>query len=345
MNAAPGELPGKAAGMLKKHDGTAEPTQSGPAGVSPGRCVQTALSWAGSESGQDRAGVAIITQSQNSEWVEASDPEMHAYASESWFTAEGARCKLRRLQRAGLPDFRNWRFMTLTMANHSGHPFDAYTRGKDRLRRFLARFRRAVGYSFRWCWKLEFHDDGFAHWHLLIEYTKRIPREFLIDLEQWWGLGRVNVRRVKGRDIRYVFKYVTKSVEDVPEWVALHKGRLRVFQASVGFYSRRAKRKVSDAEPQTCFVRVDLLTRQKWDARKGVIVTTNNRGERRARVVKLRINFNALLVMRAHESLHLRRQLAPPGVVNLSQLQVLELMNEHKRFAGFAGIPANAIAA
>lgn len=278
-------------------------------------------------------------------WAEASDPELHAYASESWFTAEGARTKLRRLERAGLPNFKNWRFVTLTMANHSGHPFAAYTRGKDRLRRFLARFRKAIGREFRWCWKLEFHDDGFAHWHLLVEYVKRIPREFLPDLEKWWGLGRVNVRHVKRRDIHYVFKYVAKSVEDAPEWVANHKGRLRVFQASRGFYTKRTARKSERREAQTCLLRIDLVTRLGWDARKARLVTFNDRGERRVRAVKLRTTFNALLVMRANEAMRLRRQLAAPGVVNLSQLQALEILHEHHKYAGLAGIPANAAAA
>ena len=277
--------------------------------------------------------------------VEGVGPELHPYYSESWFTAEGARLKLRRLQRAGLPDFRNWRFLTLTMAHHAGHPRDAYTRGKDRLRRFLARFRKAIGRSFRWCWKLEFHDDGFAHWHLLIEYTKRIPREVLQDLETWWGLGRMNVRRVNRRDIFYVFKYVAKSVEDVPEWVARHKGRLRVFQASAGFYSKRPARKAKLHEPLTCLVRIDLLTRQQWDAKKGLLLLENNDGQKRIRAVKLRLNFNALLLMRAYEAVRLRRQLAAPGVVNLSQLQAMELLYEHKQYACLGVIPHSAAAA
>jgi hypothetical protein len=270
---------------------------------------------------------------------------LHPYYSESWFTAEGARLKLRRLRRAGLPDFKNWRFMTLTMANHTGHPWDAYVRGKDRLRRFLARFRTALGHSFRWCWKLEFHEDGFAHWHLLIEYTKRIPPEILQDLETWWGLGRVNVRRVKRRDIFYVFKYVAKSVEDVPEWVAHHKGRIRVFQASVGFYAKRSVRKAERKEPMTCLVRIDLITRQRWDAKRGLLVIEDSWGQKRIRAVKLRVTFNALLLMRAYEAVRLRRQLAAPGVVNLSQLQAMEIVYEHRQYAGLAGIPANAAAA
>lgn len=268
--------------------------------------------------------------------------ELHAYASEGWWTAEGARLKVRRLQRAGLPDFTDWRFVTLTMATRSLSPHAAYILGKSRLRRFLVRFRKAIGRRFLWCWKLEFHEDGYAHWHLLIEYTKRLPREILEDLENWWGLGRVNVRRVNGRDIRYVFKYVAKGPEEVPDWVARHKGRLRVFQASQGFYTRRKARTAKRREPKLCVVPVDLFTRLGWDLRKALLITTNHRGERRVRVVKLRMTFNALLSMRAYESIQKRVQLAPPGIVNISQLQAERLQYEHRQFAGLAGIPKNA---
>lgn len=271
--------------------------------------------------------------------------ELHPYYSESWFTPEGARLKYRRLQRAGLPDFKNWRFITLTMATHAGHPWDAYVRGKDRLRRFLARFRRAIGRPFRWCWKLEFHEDGFAHWHLLVDYTKRIPREFLPNVESWWGLGRVTVQRVRRKEIFYVFKYVAKSIEDVPEWVAHHKGRIRVFQASRGFYSKRPARKSERKEPATCLVRIDLITRQNWDARRALLVTEDKHGQRRVRAVKLRFTFNALHLMRAYEAVYRGRQLAAPGVVNISQLQAMELLYEHKHYAALGIIPRDAAAA
>jgi len=274
-----------------------------------------------------------------------SPPELHAYASESWFTSEGARMKLIRLRKAGLPSFKNWRFVTLTVPNRNGSPYEAYLRGKDRLRRFLARFRKAIGVSFRWCWKLEFHDDGFAHWHLLIEYTKRIPEQVLSEVEAWWSLGRINVRRVKRPDIFYVFKYVAKSIEDVPEWVAHHRGRLRVFQASRGFYTKRSSRKIARQEARSCLVRVDLITRRQWDAKKALLITDDRAGQRRVRVVKLRMTFNALLLMRAYETIAQRRQLAAPGVVNISQQQALILQYEHKQYAGLAIIPRNAAAA
>ena len=167
----------------------------------------------------------------------------------------------------------------------------------------------------------------------------------LTDLETWWGLGRVNVCRVKHADIRYVFKYVAKGPEDVPEWVARHKGRFRVFQACRGFYTVRKPRTAQRKEPLSCLLRVDLCTRLGWDQRKALLVMTDDQGNRRTRAVKLRVTFNALLLMRAYESIHRRIQLAPPGVVNISQHQAEELQYEHRKFAGLAGIPTNAAAA
>jgi len=271
--------------------------------------------------------------------------ELHPYYSEGWWTAEGARLKARRLQQAGLPNFTHWRFITLTVALRGISPTEAYKCGKDRIRRFLARVRKAIGRRFRWCWKLEFHEDGYAHWHLLLEYLDRIPPEMLAELETWWGLGRINVRCVRGSDIRYVFKYVAKGPEDVPDWVANHRGRIRVFQASPGFYTKRAPRLAKRAAPMSCLVRVDLFTRLSWDRRKALLVTVDHRGNRRVQAVKLRTTFNALLLMRAYESIHKRVQLAPPGVVNLSQHQAEYLKNEHRKFSALARIPANAAAA
>ena len=268
--------------------------------------------------------------------------ELHPYVSESWWTPEGARLKVRRLQRAGLPDFKNWRFVTATVALREISPLEAYNLGKERMRRFLARLRKALGRAFLWCWKLEFHQDGYPHWHLLVDYRKPIPPEIMQEMEQWWGLGRINVRRVKGADIRYVFKYVAKGPEEVPEWVARHKGMLRVFQTCQGFFTVRKARKTKGGEPKSCLLRLDLVTRHKWDRRKAVLVMEDLQGGRRVRVVKLRTTFNALLSMRANESILRRVQLAPPGVVNISQQKAKEIENEQRKYAGLAGIPVAA---
>jgi|CZKI01.1.fsa_nt_gi hypothetical protein len=259
-----------------------------------------------------------------------SSIELHPYSSESWWTATGARKKERRLRKAGLPNFRNWRFVTLTMADRETCAPESYVRGKDRIRRFLACFRTALGRRFLWCWKLEFHhdDDGYPHWHLLIEYRKKIPEEVLIALERWWGLGRINVRRVKAQDIGYLFKYVTKAIEEVPQWVGAHKGRIRVFQTSRGFYTEQRPRMAKREKAKATAEKIDLFTRMEADKRKARMVMTDLLGNSRHRVAKLKTTFNALLLERANESIKRRVQLAPPGVVNISQLEASMLTHE-----------------
>jgi hypothetical protein len=66
---------------------------------------------------------------------------------------------------------------------------------------------------------------------------------------------------VKCADIRYVFKYVAKGPKEVPDWVALHKGRFRVFQACRGFYTVSKARAAKREEPRSCLLAVDLFTR------------------------------------------------------------------------------------
>jgi hypothetical protein len=254
--------------------------------------------------------------------------ELHPYSSESWWTAGGARKKERRLRKAGLPDFANWRFLTLTIADRTVSPLQAYLLGKNRIRRFLARLRTALGRRFLWCWKLEIHHDdgGYPHWHLLVEYKQRIPEEMLFEIERWWGLGRINVKRVKATDIRYVFKYVAKGAEDIPEWVGRHKGRIRVFQTSKGFYTQQLPRTIERKKPLSRLVQVDLFTRLESDERKGLLVMTDLAGNKRVRTRKLQVTFNALLLLSANESIKRRVQLAPPGVVNISQLRNKEIV-------------------
>lgn len=260
-----------------------------------------------------------------------SSVELHPYSSETWWTSAGARKKERRLKKAGIPNLTNWRFITLTIANRVDCPLDAYLRGKDRIRRFLAKFRNALGHEFLWCWKLECHHDdgGYPHWHLLVQYTSRIPQEMLSEIERWWGLGRINVRCVRGTDIRYVLKYVTKHAEEVPEWVGRHLGRIRVFQTSRGFYTNRKQRGRGEKKTGKRVLVVDLFTRLEGDKSKAMVIRRDVLGNTRHRVKKLPTTFQALLLLSAQESIRRREELAPPGVVNPSQLKGKIRLDEH----------------
>lgn len=266
------------------------------------------------------------------------------YTVESWWTAEGARLKAARLQRMGLPDMTNWRFVTLTVATRSISPEAAYVLGKARLRRFLARFRKAIGRTFKWCWKLEFHEDGYAHWHLLLEYCRRIPEDMLLAIEQWWGLGRINVKRVKAREMAYVFKYVAKGIEDLPAWVMRHRGRLRVFQSSKGFFVGSKVRATKMQEPRSCLLPLTLGEKLEWDARKALLVETTYQGERWVSVVKLRIRFSELYMARIREAVAKRQCTVGFGTVPITAVQTLELKHEHRKWSGLGRIPDAAAA-
>ena len=266
---------------------------------------------------------------------------LEAYRPETWFSLEGARIKKRRMHLAGVPDMRDWRFITLTIGLRSLTPREAYELGKDRMRRFLARLRKAFGRTFRWCWKLEVHhdEDGYPHWHLLVDYRKKIPVELFERIAEWWGLGRIDIRRVESKDWEYVFKYVSKGLEDLPEWVVRYKGRIRIFQTCAGFYTKRRKREAKKQEPRTCMARVDLITRENWNARKAAIVTTSSDGLRRVRVVKLRFTFLRALLLAAHEAIQRGVPLVAPNVVQIHEHQVIELLNEHRKYQGLGACP------
>lgn len=271
--------------------------------------------------------------------------QLEHYTRETWFTAEGARLKARRLQRSGLPDMTNWRFVTLTVATRAISRQEAYELGKDRLRRFLARFRQAIGHDFKWCWKLEFHEDGYAHWHLLIEYKKRIPEDMLPEIEKWWGLGRVNIKRVLQHELRYVFKYVSKGPDDLPDWVHNHKGRLRVFQTSKGFFVHAQRRKVTKKEPRSCLLPLTLGQRMEWDSYKALLREVSSQGEVRVTIVKLRMKFSELYLARIHQAVAIRRPLVGIGTVPINTSQMLEIKNEQRHYNGLGRIPRNSAAA
>lgn len=172
--------------------------------------------------------------------------EMRPYEAPNWFTQSGVAMKRRLIEKKGLPPFKQCLFITLTIDQIAGGRQETYEKGKDRIRRFLAKFRETIRKSFPWAWKLEFQDNGYAHWHLVIHYKKRIPRDCLSWLSDWWGMGRVNVERLRYKTFRYLFKYVSKGAFsessdegiNLPDWFLDMKGssRLRFWQTGGGFY-------------------------------------------------------------------------------------------------------------
>lgn len=267
-------------------------------------------------------------------------PELTPYYSESWFTAEGARLKARRLKRRGVPSIKNWRFITLTIADRTLSPRAAYELGKDRLRRFFARWRKRIG-AFRWLWKLEFHHDefGFPHWHVFLEYKKRLPHEALSEVEKWWGLGRTKVQRVDRAGIEYLWKYVAKGADDLPVWVQQYKGRMRVVQTCKGFFEKSPAREAVRRAPRVCMRRTTILERMAWDARRALVAVVDDRGAVRVSVVKLPCRFARLQVLQAQVAIRFRRVQASPGAVSISLHQYNQIRYEHRKYCGLGLVP------
>lgn len=156
--------------------------------------------------------------------------EVTPYRPASWFTPEGAAKKLSAMEKKGLPSFRNWRFITLTVDQKQfSSAQGAYEYIKPRMRYFMRDLRAYLGKGkLRYCWKLEFQENGWPHYHMLLDYHDKIDHS---DLLSMWGHGFVHLSRVRGARLPYQFKYVCKEVGELPSWFTAQK-RPRCFQSS-----------------------------------------------------------------------------------------------------------------
>ncbi len=149
------------------------------------------------------------------------------YRPPDWYSHAGVRKKRRLIELRGLPRFTAWRFITLTFRRtdiEDGDEIDpdavewgplaSYLEGKEHMRRFLyaCRQNKLWAEDAAWAWKMEFHADGWVHWHLLVERTKKMTGKEMALLTKLWGFGRVRVDMVRQDDFLYSFKYAFKAV-------------------------------------------------------------------------------------------------------------------------------------
>lgn len=167
------------------------------------------------------------------------DGILKPYTPASWFHPVGVHKVLDRF-RDRVPEVGGSLFLTLTVdPKLFADAASAYDRTRDDLRRLFFKLRRGVEHEGKqwvidapYCVKTEFHENGWAHYHVVFLTRRFLPAELLARL---WGNGRVNVQRIKSDQFSYLLKYVTKA-GDLPDWVKSRK-RIRVFQTSRGFLS------------------------------------------------------------------------------------------------------------
>lgn len=156
--------------------------------------------------------------------------EVSPYVPCNWYSERGAQKKLSLLKKKGLPSFKDWRFLTLTV---DGEKFksaqSAYEYIKPRMRYFIREVKKYLKIDqLDYMWKLEFQENGMPHWHMLINYKKPICVSTLFQL---WGFGYVDIERCKTKGLPYILKYISKSNEGLPSWFKQYS-RPRVFQSS-----------------------------------------------------------------------------------------------------------------
>jgi hypothetical protein len=162
---------------------------------------------------------------------------LREYVPVSWFHRRGIYRVLARLE-PRLPDVGGKLFLTFTINPLLfADPLAAFEHARDRLRRVFYRLRHGATWegkryvvSAPYAVKLEFHKNGWAHFHVVFLTHNYVPGGLLNEL---WSLGRTHVRRINNEKFRYLLKYVTKG-GGLPEWVR-GRARLRVFQSSPGF--------------------------------------------------------------------------------------------------------------
>ncbi|MCW5547688.1 MAG: hypothetical protein KIT44_01870 [Opitutaceae bacterium] len=170
---------------------------------------------------------------------------LRPYHPASWFHPVGIWKVLAKLK-PRLPDVGGRLFLTFTLnPTLFANPSLAFETGRDQLRRVFFKLRRGVEWEGRryvidapYCVKVEFHENGWAHFHVVFLTRRFLPGPLLNDI---WAYGRTNVRRIRNDEFHYLLKYVTKGA-GLPDWIK-NRTRLRVFQSSRGFYRTPAAAK------------------------------------------------------------------------------------------------------
>ena len=125
----------------------------------------------------------------------SQEPELDAVASgyvpESWFHPIGIHKVVRKIEER-LPKISGNLFITLTLdpALFAG-PEAGFNRARDRIRRLFHKLRKGVNWEGKriqlkaaYCVKLEFHESGWPHFHILFLTRRFLPGPLLNHL---WG--------------------------------------------------------------------------------------------------------------------------------------------------------------
>ena len=127
--------------------------------------------------------------------------------------------------------------------------------------------RRGLIESQEFFYAIEFHKNGWTHWHLAVRGRQVVPSNlngvnmFLdsgYELPELWKYGMVNVSAPPEGDyydpehaMNYLTKYIAKQDVGPPDWVLDRRGsNFRKFSTSRGLCEPVKSRKVKESEPK-----------------------------------------------------------------------------------------------
>jgi len=199
-----------------------------------------------------------------------------------------------------LPNVSGKLFLTFTLdPKNYANEERAFEDSRRWMRKVFYRLRHGIEYKGKvytidapYCVKVEFHESGWVHYHVIFLTRRFLPKELLAEL---WDRGWVKVQRITTKDFHYLLKYVTKP-DDLPEWV-LKRKRLRVFQTTKGFLKpllvKAASHPFDESKPSSQQTDDKSLLKLK---RRRASYTMDERFWRWARMAVLRWNSRARTV-------------------------------------------------
>lgn len=164
--------------------------------------------------------------------------EIQEYKAPEWVTPQGVSRKLRIISKRGLPSLFNAKRLTLTVNrdNFDDEP-QALRAMLDQFPKFIRRISNAYQQQFKkefppYVMWIEFHADGWAHFHMDWLCRHRLDLEWWCNdadyyfskldtssgsvglLMRAWELGHVHIKTINRKQDNYAFKYAFKPEGD-----------------------------------------------------------------------------------------------------------------------------------
>lgn len=139
-------------------------------------------------------------------------------------------------------------FITLTYNHYAfADAWDCYRcqSEKKHVARFFQRLSKRLGRSFKgqWIRKMEFQENGWVHWHIVLLGEKFIPNKLI---EECWTHGFTKTKKITKSRCRYLSKYVTKAGCGLPPFIEGEKPKsVKIFACSPGFWGDLKPKKTS----------------------------------------------------------------------------------------------------